>query len=286
MDEPIISPDGKWLWDGSTWVPVPDEKPSVVIPEGMPPTSTPTPSSEAVLAAKSKTEQRASVSGSKPPWEDDTMDFKQLAGIIGSISLLIGAVFILGHPIESTVMDVGDNNPRYYEGFFVYCIDEYEDSGCEDRMEYSPPFFLLGIILLLYSNSGKIKQYFHDRTRSRAELELASGNTSQAMKYFRKIGDLEKVAECAELMQQNHTSEMTTVPVQQHVTSSIQPSLPSIQDSVVSGNIQYNINQSSAIQTGNDNASAGERAQRILTIISIVVTFLGIIAKIIQSAVG
>ena len=100
------------------------------------------------------------------------------------------------------------------------------------------------------------------------------------------IGDLEKEAECAELMQQNHTSEMTTVPVQQHVTSSIQPSLPSIQDSVVSGNIQYNINQSSAIQTGNDNASAGERAQRILTIISIVVTSLGIIAKIIQSAVG
>ena len=283
MDKPIFSPDGKWLWDGSTWAPVPDETPSVVIPEGMPPTSNPTPSSEAVLTAKSKTEQSTSVSGSKPPWEDDTMDFKQLVGIIGSISLLIGAVFIIGHPIESTVMDVDDD--RYYEGFFVYCI-EPGDSGCEDRMEYSPPFFLLGIILLLYSNSGKIKQYFHDRARSRAELELVSGNTSQAMKYFRKIGDLEKVAECAELMQQNHTSEMTEVPVQQHVTSSIQPSLPSIQDSVVSGNIQYNINQSSAIQTGNDNASAGERAQRILTIISIVVTFLGIIAKIIQSAVG
>ena len=284
MDKPIFSPDGKWLWDGSTWVPVPDETPSVVIPEGMPPTSTPTPSSEALLAAKSKTEQRASVSGSKPPWEDDTMDFKQLAGIIGSISLLIGAVFIFGVQVEYAVMDPVDNG--FYDGIFMTCYDDEDDNYCSDKTEFSVPFILLGLTLLFYSNSGKIKQYFHDRTRSRAELELASGNTSQAMKYFRKIGDLEKVAECAELMQQNHTSEMTTVPVQQHVTSSIQPSLPSIQDSVVSGNIQYNINQSSAIQTGNDNASAGERAQRILTIISIVVTFLGIIAKIIQSAVG
>lgn len=286
MDKPIFSPDGKWLWDGSTWVPVPDETPSVVIPEGMPPTSTPTPSSEAVLAAKSKTEQRAPVSGSKPPWEDDTMDFKQLAGIIGSISLLIGAVFIFGVQVEYAVNEDAKTSD-YYDGTFIFCWDEEGDgTDCSDDTVISFPFILLGLILLLYSNSKKIKQYFHDRTRSRAELELASGNTSQAMKYFRKIGDLEKVAECAELMQQNHTSEMTEVPVQQHVTSSIQPSLPSIQDSVVSGNIQYNINQSSAIQTGNDNASAGERVQRILTIISIVVTSLGIIAKIIQSAVG
>ena len=23
MDEPIVSPDGKWVWDGSEWVPAP-----------------------------------------------------------------------------------------------------------------------------------------------------------------------------------------------------------------------------------------------------------------------
>lgn len=286
MVKPIFSPDGKWIWDGSTWVPVPEAPPSVVIPEGMPPTSTPMPSSEVVLAAKSKTEQSASVSGSKPPWEDDTMDFKQLAGIIGSIFLLIGAVFIFGVQVEYAVNEDAKTSD-YYDGTFIFCWDEEgEGTDCSDYTVVSFPFILLGLVLLLYSNSKKIKQYFNDRTRSRAELELASGNISQAMKYFRKISDLEKVAKCAELMQQNQTSEMTTVPVQQHVTSSIQPSLPSIQDSVVSGNIQYNINQSSAIQTGNDNASAGERAQRILTIISIVVTFLGIIARIIQSAVG
>ena len=84
-----------------------------------------------------------------------------------------------------------------------------------------------------------------DRIAHKADIEFASGNITDALNLYKKIGDLEKVKECSELLaSQQPIVQDTTPQIQDTHPISSNLVLPSVQDSVVSGDIHYHINTS------------------------------------------
>ena len=97
-----------------------------------------------------------------------------------------------------------------------------------------------------------------------AYLEFISGNYTKAMKYYKHLGDTERLKKCAEminLQKSNNVQDSANV---------------SVNDSVVMGNVNYNLNE---LQLENNNLN-NNKLPSLLTIISIIVTLFSIFLKI------
>jgi len=229
-----LSEDGEWMWNGTEWVPVPEES------------SPPATSDESGMSANPTA----------------------LVGLVGAIFLLIGAFFLIGTSITLTAIEEAEEKGLAYQeaygasysNIFVYCDAKRDFSSLceewEDRKMYTAyPAIFLGSMLILFDNRAKFQRYFRyllGITETVAEPETKIENTPQ-----------------------NQTSEVQHKPDQEHVNVEPQQIPSSIQDSVVSGDIHYNIIQSASPHTGPNN-STQMGWQNILTAISIVLTIIGL----------
>lgn len=210
-----LSPDGKWMWDGSNWIPAPpqeaikefSESPVVeaqpesmaVLPAGMPPTTV---STNPLAMDDNTTIVGASLR------RPTLSEFIQLTGLVLVILPILFFIF-------STI-------------FWGY--------GDTEKM----PLFFVGVIVLAI---GWFVGWRGLRLIRAAEIEFASGNIEKAMKYYKIVGDIEKLRECSELLEQQQPHQITS---SQKSEIYSQQEVISMSDSVVSGDVHYHLNQPQA----------------------------------------
>jgi hypothetical protein len=212
-----LSPDGKWMWNGSNWIPAPpqegikefSENPvaeaqpesTAVLPAGMPPTTV---STNPLAMDDNTTIVGASLR--RPTLNE----FIQLIGLLLVILPILYFIY-----------------SRIFWGY-----------GDTDGI----PLFFVGIIVLAI---GWFVGWRGDSLRliRAAEIEFASGNIEKAMKYYKIVGDIEKLRECTELLEQQQPHQITSSQ-QSEIYS--QQEVISMSDSVVSGDVHYHLNQPQA----------------------------------------
>jgi hypothetical protein len=243
-----LSPDGKWMWDGSNWIPAPPQEaikefsenpvveaqpePTAVLPAGMPPP----------LAFHGRPYPTTIVGASL---RRPTLSvFIQLAGLILVVLPIL---------------------------YFIYS-SIFWGYGDED----GTPLFFVGVIVLAI---GWFVGWRGDSLRliRAAEIEFASGNIEKAMKYYKKAGNLEKLRECAELLEQQQSHQ---------ITSSQQPEIYSqheaisMSDSVVSGDVHYHLNPPQAAGAVHSDEPQVSPLMKIGRIIAIFITITAAVLKI------
>jgi len=144
--------------------------------------------------------------------------------------------------------------------------------------------FIIGISFIGYSQRKVMIYRINTRRKAKAEVEFISGNIVKAMGLYKKIGDVEKIQECAKLIDDNGQSNSIKEKPVEISSTTIKTEPPMIQDSVVSGDINYIISSNQ-----NDiDSSKGNRSslQTVLTTISIVVTTLSLMSFILRLIIG
>jgi hypothetical protein len=81
-----------------------------------------------------------------------------------------------------------------------------------------------------------------EKIQTRAEIEFASKNYTKALSLYKKLGDLEKISSCVEQIEK---TKVTVKRVEINENDSSQPANLQVQDSVVTGEINYIVNEPS-----------------------------------------
>ena len=81
-----------------------------------------------------------------------------------------------------------------------------------------------------------------EKIQTRAEIEFASKNYTKALSLYKKLGDLEKISLCVEQIEK---TKVNVKRVEVNENDSSKPANLQVQDSVVTGEINYIVNESS-----------------------------------------
>ena len=247
-----LSKDGKWIWDGSDWKPVQaegDTKP---------------------LSAPSTNNKK----------------IRPITIIAYSFSSLMLVLFITSGFVDGWDGCYGTVDAAAIESGEL----DFDGPPCSDTSllydlssSLTIPLFILTLICLTIKWKSDPVRIEKSKSiiANKADIEFASGNIAGALKLYKKIGVLEKVKTCAEMLESHNSSAQETTPLAQN-TQSLGSNLvlPSVQDSVVTGDIHYHINTAPNVAESNiqesNNVSNQKRSDESITEKIIRAVFSGI----------
>jgi len=267
-----LSPDGKWMWDGSNWIPAPPQEapeelieqpvvdtqpePKAVLPTGFPPAGRPPTTASANPPAINVTKD--SVNGTMIDKENiPTPLNKKMTYSLAIVLAITVITLFVEHDEKATMEDIA----AYC--FYIFTITSIFVFPCVFAHHFIMDF------LRKRNDLGTIQ--------TKAEIEFASGNIEKAMKYYKMAGDLEKLRECAELLERQQPHQITSSQ-QSEIYS--QHEAISMSDSVVSGDVHYHLNQPQAEDAVHSDEPQVSPFMKIGRIIAIVITITAAVLKI------
>ena len=140
----------------------------------------------------------------------------------------------------------------------------------------------MAVVGLILISIGLILGWLSDPNRliRSAEIEFASGNIATAMEYYKKAGDLEKIQECAALLNQQQSAQLQQ-PMMAQQSGVISPEpVMSVSDSVVSGDVHYHINLPAAGVPVSSSEPEDSVFVKVFRVIFIIIVVLFAIVKI------
>ena len=274
-----LSPDGKWMWDGSNWIPAPPQEapeelieqpvvdtqpePKAVLPTGFPPAGRPPTTASANPPAINVTKDMKNlVNGTiLERWTSTPLNKKMVYSL--AIALVIAVIFHLSQMLYKE--DFERATIEQHLVFFVFILTV--TSICVFPCVFAHHFIMN--FLRKRNDLGTIQ--------TKAEIEFASGNIEKAMKYYKMAGDLEKLRECAELLERQQPHQITSSQ-QSEIYS--QHEAISMSDSVVSGDVHYHLNQPQAADAVHSDEPQVSPLMKIGRGIAIFITLTAAVLKI------
>ena len=263
-----LSADGKWMWDGSNWIPAPPQEapeelieqpvvetqpePKAVLPTGFPPAGRPPTTSAANSPVTNATKD--SVNRTMIDKENISTSLNKKMGYS------LGLVFFL-----TIISQFAADGYIGVDGFFFFIFIIY-----------------VGVIFPCVIGHHFIMDFLRKRNdlgiiQTKAEIEFASGNIKKAMKYYNKVGDIEKLSECTQLLEQQQPHQITS---SQKSEIYSQQEVISMSDSVVSGDVHYHLNQPQAADAVHSDEPQVSPLMKIGRIIAIFITITAAVLKI------
>ena len=188
-----ISPDGKWMWNGTEWMPMIVRTDTAPIPDGKPPTipntKTSQPKMESVGYSSAKGDQKV---GKIVMFISIFMIFSSILWIIYAVSATASCEADRESYVNQQYQDT--NNSYYGE------LVDSEDCWVDDESAYYP--LVIGVLFFIpgyYLNGVNNPTYL----KGKADTEFASGNIVKAKKFYKKLGDLAKLEECSAILNEN-----------------------------------------------------------------------------------
>ena len=272
-----LSPDGKWMWDGSNWIPAPPQEapeelieqpvvdtqpePKAVLPTGFPPAGRPPTTASANPPAINVTkDMKNSVNGTMIDTKSISNPLNKKMTYSLAIVLAITVITLFAQHDEGDTWEI-----EAVSLYILYILTI--TSICVFPCVFAHHFIMN--FLRKRNDLGTIQ--------TKAEIEFASGNIEKAMKYYKMAGDLEKLRECAELLGQQQPHQITS---SQQSEISSQHEAISMSDSVVSGDVHYHLNQPQAADAVHSDEPQVSPLMKIGRGIAIFITLTAAVLKI------